>query len=358
MSRQHLIWTLPVLALAMAGCQATSGKDKPATGKITAVERTEKVNKETGEITVSTSSYEEEAERSVADKGAESLLTAQKYAPVGAPFSYFSVGDEDKIVTSIYNQNGKSGSDIWIFSRGKSRLTKTNYHNNTPRFSTDGKYVYFASARISKSSFGSYDQNSYLWRMPATGGGGITRIGTPVFSYLEPVESPDGTKLLYSAREYSENSPFIWYATKTGSLPTQLTQGQGAVWASNDTVVFSTQDENTSLHTIWSSKLDGSELTQIIADTELHCIQPSVSPDGRYIAYVKQKKAEKGDSYRALGASRDVYIYDRETGLSQQITTNTSRDDLPQWSKDSQAVFFRSTRGVAWNIWKVSTAKL
>ena len=182
----------------------------------------------------------------------------------------------------------------------------------------------------------------------SSGGGGITRIGTPVFSYTNVLESPSGLHLLFCAREFYENSNFVWYSEKNGNLPTQLTQGSDAKWMTDDKIVFSNKDENSGLFTIWTLKIDGTELTQIISDAELDCIQPSSSPDGRHIAYVKQKPGTNL-------TTRDVFVYAIESGLSQQITTNISRDDMPQWSETGDNLYFRSTRGVSWNIWKVST---
>jgi Tol biopolymer transport system component len=56
--------------------------------------------------------------------------------------------------------------------------------------------------------------------------------------------------------------------------------------------------------------------------------------------------------------TRDIYVYDRRTGLSQQLTTNSSRDDMPRWSADGSYLMFRSTRGVGWNIWRVDTSTI
>lgn len=344
-----------VFVLVIAGCAVPKPKDLPPTGTVKVIVEKEVVDKKTGSILLQVERLEELAERSIMDKGAEALLTPQRYATMGESyFSSYSVSSNNKIVASIYNRNGKDGSDIWIFSGGKIRLTKTNYFNNDPSFSADTKNVYFVSSR-GKSRFQKYDQNSYVWRMPSYTTGGLTRIGSPAYKFLSPKESPDGRKILFCSREFSQNSPFIWYMKDNGALPTQLKQGIHANWLDNDKIIFSTQDENTDLYSIWTCMVDGSNLTQIITDNEMDCLFPSADKSGQYIAYVKQlPNTNKIEEWQ----SRDIYIFHLKDGLSQQITTNISRDDLPEWSNDGKYLYFRSSRGLSWNIWRVPTAFL
>ena len=270
--------------LLWAGCESTTvAPDDTPTGNVTVVVQKEVTSAESGQISIVAERLEEIAERSTSDKGASSLMTAQKVVNAGSPFSSFHVGKDDQIVASLYNQEGKSGSDIWVFGSGKTRITKTNYFNNTPTFSADGKHIYFSSTRSMKT-YGKFDQASYIWRMVSSGGGGITRIGTPVFAYVNVIESPNSMHVLFSSREFYENSNFVWYSAKNGNLPTQLTQGQDAKWMADDKIVFASKDENSGLFAIWTLKIDGTELTQIISDAELDCISPAASLSVQYSA--------------------------------------------------------------------------
>lgn len=338
------------------GCPITPTKNPlPATGTVSVVLEKEISDEKTGAILIQAERLDEIAERSVTDKGAEALLTPQRFANIGSSyFGSYSVGKENEIIVSIYNQEGKVGSDLWIFKHGKMRLTKTNYFNQYPCFSADGMNAYFVASR-GKQNQSQDDQNSYIWRMPSNGAGGLTRIGTPVYQYLYPVESPDGSKILFSAREFYENSPFIWYMQKNGALPTQLKQGSFASWIDSNTIVFSAKDENTGFYSIWTSHIDGSNLTQIIFDNEMDCIFPQADNSGQYVAYVKQSP-NKNETVEMQ--SRDIYIFHFKDGLSQQITTNISRDDMPHWSPKGEYLYFRSSRGLTWNVWRLSTAFL
>lgn len=353
---KQLVYGIVALSIAggFNGCTTTPKPNNlPKTGKVNIVIEKEIKNEKSGIISIKAQRLEEIAERSTMDKGAESLLTPQRYVNIGKNFfNYYSVGDDGKIIVTIYNQSGKKGSDLWLFNNnGTIRLTKTNYFHEYPSFSTDGKNIYFSATR-GKNNSSQYDQNSYIWRMSSNGVGGLTRIGTPTYKFYNPIESPDGVKILFSSREFFDNSQFIWYMQKNGALPTQLKQGESASWINNNKIVFSAKDENTGLYSIWTSNINGSSLTQIISDNKFDCIQPRVDPSGNFIAFTKQLPNKNP---RITTQSRDIYIFNIKDNLSQQITTNISRDDMPRWSKKGDFIYFRSSRGLVWNIWRLST---
>lgn len=292
---------------------------------------------------------DEKADKSVIDSGGSSRLPAQKYIAIGNFFGGYNLLKSGGVILSKYNitsDNHVISSDIWLYGRGKTRLTNTSYFNSYPAMSRDEKYVYFVSNR-GKRAVSNYDQTSYIWRMSSKGNGGLTRIGTAMNQIYTPLMSPDSEKLLYAAKEFGGQKPMIWYMGRNGELPTQLKGGSQASWLDNDTILFTAKDPGSGLFAIWKIDLDGSNLTQIIADKNLHCIQPAASSDEKHIAFVKQAGAEPDQ--------RDIYIYHLDTGLVDQMTTNSSRDDLPKWSKDNGYIYFRSSRGLAWNVWRIKT---
>ena len=341
-------WAFAVASAgSLVGC-APPSTELSAMGPVTVIQQIEVQDKQ-GNISIIAERLNELAERSTADKGAESLLAAQRVATIDNFFSHYDVGVNDEIVASVFNQENIQGSDIWVYSSGRTRITNTTYFNNGPSFSSDGRFIYFVSTR-GKNISSLYDQNSYIWRMSSRGGGGITRIGSPVYRYESPRVSPDGRYMLYSAQEFSGNSRFIWYSDINGALPTQLTKGVHAAWMNSSIITFAVEDESTGLYTIWTHNIDGGELTQIITDPKLDCFSPAPQPGGgSYIAYVKQEPEEGPGRSR----TRDIYVYNNETGLSQQLTTNLSRDDMPRWSNDGKSLYFRSSRGIQWSIWRI-----
>ena len=351
LNRTTIVFGMSLLILS--GCKSTGKNNKiKDTGLVSTVSQENVTNKKTGEITVETKRLQEIAARSTVDKGSASLLTPQKYQTAGNSFiGSYDVGSNNEILASLFSTNGNIRSDLWVMEKTKKRLTKTNYLNLFPSFSSDDKSIYFVSAKGKKIN-SIYDQKSYIWKINSNGLGGITRIGTPTFQSFLPLESSDGENILYTTSEFFGASQFIWIMNKNGTLPTQLTQGFDASWINDSSVVFSSLDEDTGKACIWTSNTDGSNLTQLICDESMDAIHPQFDNTGRYLAYVKQ---ESNIDKSKEKQSRDVYIYDTQTGLSQQVTTNISRDDMPKWSEDGAYLYFRSSRGLSWNIWRIPT---
>lgn len=339
-----IVGILSVGLVLFSGCKKRLGKNKVAVNSVKTINGKKVIMVEI-------------ADKSIADKGTDSLMTAQRAYTVKNYFDSYNIGSDGRVVASVYNYDKNKrlvSSDIWMFGRGKTRVTNSNYFNETPSLSNDSKNIYFSSTKGHeiRTKGGLFnEQHAYIWRMASAGAGGIGRIGTPAYKYELPVVSPDGKYLLFSQIDFFGNKPYVWYMGVNGELPTQLKEGIHARWVNSEQIVYSEFDSNTNLYTIWRMNIDGTALTQMIVDNNLHCIQPVPSPDGKYIAYVKQEK--KGDIN-----TRDVYVYNAETGISHQITTNKSRDDMPQWSSDSKYLHFRSSRGGSWNIWRINIDRI
>jgi len=305
--------------------------------------------------TVTISCDQERAEVDTFDSDSSSNIPPTQHITVSDKtkwFHHYDLHGQDKVVYSVENGSNNPGYDLWVSNgrTGKIRLTNTKYNHWYPSFSRNGKYVYFTSRRGKRSS-----NKSYMWRMAANGSGGLTRIGHGAYHHTQAVqESPNGQYILYSSKEYRGRST-IWYARKNGTVPTQLTVGTSAVWLDNDTIMYELTDRSSDLSSIWKMKLDGSEKTLIISEPKSDVIHVTPSPDRNKLAYVTQARYENGVKDRS---SRDIWIVDLITGSPMQITTNKSQDKLPKWSSDGKKLFFASSRGVNWNVWKMNVANM
>jgi Tol biopolymer transport system component len=67
---------------------------------------------------------------------------------------------------------------------------------------------------------------------------------------------------------------------------------------------------------------------------------PSISPDGRYVAYD-----------RTIAGNRDVWIMDLLRGGTTRLTTHAAIDGYPVWSPDGSRVAFHSQRNGTFDIW-------
>jgi eukaryotic-like serine/threonine-protein kinase len=222
-------------------------------------------------------------------------------------------------------------TDLWVVpaSGGKpGRLTKDGEADFEPAYSSDGRWVYFASMR---------GETTAIWRVPAAGGT-PERVTMGSGPESEPSLSSDGARLTYST--FSLNSDIVVRSQKTGAeyrfgserrelYPSFSPDGSAVVFVSE--YVKSPPD-------LWIQSLapDGraSGPPRRLTDHPGTVAYPSWSPDGRWIAY-----------HRALEGQRDVWIVPAEGGVPARFTDDPAVDTHPAWSPDGTRIAFVSTRG-------------
>ena len=105
---------------------------------------------------------------------------------------------------------------------------------------------------------------------------------------------------------------------------------------------------------IWICDADGGNQTQLsVGSGDFNDIDARWSVDGKKIIFSSNRSLLKGKN------NYDIYIMDSEGGNLVQLTTNGSHDDKPVFGPDGQTVFFRSNRGLVWDIWtmKINSEK-
>jgi dipeptidyl aminopeptidase/acylaminoacyl peptidase len=95
-------------------------------------------------------------------------------------------------------EKGKSQSNLWILGvdgKGLRQLTRSEEGDHSPRFSPDGKWIYFVSGR---------KKGAQLFRLSLDGGDPeqLTRLSTGVSG---PVVSPDGRRVAFKSRVFPEH---------------------------------------------------------------------------------------------------------------------------------------------------------
>jgi eukaryotic-like serine/threonine-protein kinase len=192
--------------------------------------------------------------------------------------------------------------DIWTISpNGGDPIPVTTdlARDWSPAWSSDGRYIYFASDRSGSMN---------LWRIAMDERSGKPRgkpeaVTTPATYLAHPTLSGDGRHVAYSSAQISINIQSIAFDPDAGEVrgePMPVTTGSRR----------------------WSS--------------------PDPSPDGQSVAFYTLGQPE-GQLYvsRADG-----------TGL-RQLTSDTTADRLPRWSPDAQWIAFFSTRGGAMRVWMI-----
>jgi Tol biopolymer transport system component len=82
-------------------------------------------------------------------------------------------------------------------------------------------------------------------------------------------------------------------------------------------------------------------LRSITKWTGMYAPLPSVSPDGRWFAFVEDSPG-------------DIHVIGRDGRIAHRITEHPADDQAPVWSPDGRHLAFLSDRGGAWALWTVA----
>ena len=201
----------------------------------------------------------------------------------------------------------------------------------------------------------------------------------------EPALSPDGTLIAYSSAV--SGNPDIWMIDFQGGSALRLTDSpasdQYPKWFpdSSQIAFVSTRQGQPG---IWSVPRLGGTARVVVDNAE----DPSISPDGRRIAFVRlgptgyfrvlvapisepaEATAVTGDAdglwdhrrpawspdgrWICYGAARDLWLVSVDDGKPRRLTTNDEVDFDPEWSHDGRYVYFSSYRQGTLALWRVA----
>jgi len=194
-----------------------------------------------------------------------------------------------------------SHRDIWVApaSGGQGvRITRDEHLNWNPVWSPDGNYLYFCSNRGGSTG---------IWRVPVKESTGETRgapelVRTPAPYTGHLSFSRDGRRLAYVH---------------------QVTTGQIRM-VRFDPVREAAISE-----------------PREIAESAKGASRPTLSPDGKWLAFNTSERQE------------DLIVVAADGGLTRQLTSGEARNRGPRWSPDGKRIAFFSTRSGDWEIWTV-----
>lgn len=288
------------------------------------------------------------------------------------------------VITSFNLEKGTSNSDIYLIDADESNMRRMTFCENAdfhPRWSPDGKHLMFVSTR---------NEGAQIWLLPTDMGEArqLTHFSTGVSN---PVWSPNGKYIAFASdvfpecgaddacnkkiNESLENGPlqahmadallyrhWNYYSdgkythtllldVATGEIK-DMTPGEfnspafslggGTGYAfspdSRELCFVSKRVENPASSTnkdLFLVSLDGGAPQNITEDNEAYDADPRYSPDGTYIAYLKQlTPGYEADKFR-------LTVYNRRTGEHRILT-----EDFPNWvtsfnwAPDSKSIYF------------------
>jgi eukaryotic-like serine/threonine-protein kinase len=229
-------------------------------------------------------------------------------------------------------------SRIWLLKDGKTDTAKQTVSvmgdNRSELFgmdwTPDGQLVYGSQG----------GRNSDVWIMNADG---VNQRQLTIDESQEtsPVVSADGRYIVYVSK--GAGPPHIWRMNINGENPLQLTDGKGeqdpSISPDGKTIFYNAF--NSGVMSLNKISIDGGEVTQL---THEWSIRPNVSPDGKYIAFIKMEEHHK----RLLVALMPFAGGEPIKVFSQMPVPE---HHLLRWSPDGRALhYIHTVDGVA-NIW-------
>jgi len=185
-----------------------------------------------------------------------------------------------------------------------------------------------------------FDMLGDLYTMPFAGGK-ATRLTNGMAFDSQPRYSPDGKSIVFTSdRSGNDNVWTMDLATKETKQITKSSNEnmQSAEWSPDgDYIVVSRGRRNLKL---FMYHKDGGGGFQLIKEPAgLKTVEPTFSPDGRYIYYSRRNGAW---NYNAQLPQYQVAVYDREDGSNNTITSRYGSAFTPTLSPDGKYLVYGS----------------
>jgi dipeptidyl aminopeptidase/acylaminoacyl peptidase len=255
------------------------------------------------------------------------------------------------VVSSVDAETRGPRSAIWSAaldgSEAPRRLTFEGERDGSPRWSPDGRWLAFTSARD--------DEPGQLFVLPVDGPGESRKLTSLREAVEQPAWSPDSTRIVFSARAHDATDDEEDTAKRP---PRRLTRLQHRLdhegWTQGRT------------HDLYVVAIDGGE-PQRITDGDFEDTYPAWSPDGVTIAFTSARH-EDWD----LTTTSDVFTIPAEGGDPTRLTGTDGGCLAPVWSPDGERIAYLFVPGefddprhgrvavvdAAGGSWKVLTADL
>jgi Tol biopolymer transport system component len=189
-----------------------------------------------------------------------------------------------------------------------------------------------------------FERGGDLYAVAVDGSRTVRLTSTPVWSEVRPAVSPDGQWIAYS-RRWNFGTTTLWVMSLDGKQKRRLTRGDdfGSAWAPDGRHLYFARFFGMGgewCGAIFRKRVDGREAARRVTRPprfQQHA-EPSVSPDGRKIAYTYANQCSGGTTVFAVEVADR---FGRTTGDLAHLPGNRHHDlepywEAPAWSPDGR----------------------
>jgi dipeptidyl aminopeptidase/acylaminoacyl peptidase len=268
------------------------------------------------------------------------------------------------VVTNVLKDENRTDADIWVVNADGTgepkKLVASPKHDRHPRWSPDGKWLAFESAR---------EGTIQIYLLP-TDGGEAKKLTHLFTGASQPVWSPDGRYIAFVSSVFPEFSNLPFAEADKANREKQEQRDKSKVKA---------RVIDTLLYRHWDSWVEDKRLHLFVvrlgtngsADGEPRNVTPGendaqptsstfaegdefdFSPDGRELVFTAPPLPIRE---QAWSTNHDLWSVNIETGKRVRLTENPAADGLPRFSPDGRFLAYRAQERAGaeadrWQLW-------
>ncbi len=237
------------------------------------------------------------------------------------------------VVSYLSKEENSSNSDIWVVKEDGEiiQITRSSRADFHPRWSSDGKELFFISAR---------ESSPQIYRIRLSGGEPV-KVSNAYFGVSSFAISPDGKNIAYVSKTYPECKNDK--CNKEKEEEKQKLKTRVRIY---EDLLFRHWNEwrDEKRKHIFLIPIDGGDAKDLIkGDYDAPPIalggnpDYSFSPDGKELAFTMNT-----DPVVAISTNNDIFIVSIDGGEPKRISKGKGNDNLPLYSPDGKYIAFRS----------------